>query len=275
MEREIRFGLSRHHGGVELERRAAGFSAALGAAIGRPVRLHVEPDYQELLARVRSGLLDLAWLAPLSEARALEGGAQLAAVCERGGAARYASAILVREEAPWTRLEELDGARAAWSDRESASGHLWPRLHLAACGLDLGRALASERFAGSARRAAAMVARGDADLCTSYLSGRAVGDPLEAAAAVRCALGPDAGGLRVLAITDPIPADGMVLRGALDEWTRAELRDALCGLHRADAGAQALFELTQAARLVPATTDVARVVATFGRLPGMAERARA
>jgi phosphonate transport system substrate-binding protein len=273
MAREIRFGLSRHHGGACLDERAAGFSEALGRAIGRPVRLFVEPDYQRLLERVQAGELDVAWLAPLCEARALERGAHLAAVCERGGAARYRSAILVREEAPWARLEDLDGARAAWSDPESASGHLWPRLHLRASGLDLGRVLASERFAGSARAACAMVASGEADLCACYLSGRAGADPLEAVAAIRCALGPAATGLRVLSITEPIPADGMVLRAALDEWTQSLLRDALLGLHRSDADAHALFELTQAARLVPASRDVARVVSALGRLPGLRARA--
>jgi phosphonate transport system substrate-binding protein len=273
MGQEIRFGLSRHHGGAFLDERAADFSEALGQAIGRPVALFVEPDYQQLLERVQAGELDVAWLAPLCGARALERGALLAAVCERGGAARYRSAILVREEAPWARLEELVGVRAAWSDPESASGHLWPRLHLRASKVNLRRALSSERFAGSARAACAMVARGQADLCACYLSGHAGTDPLEAGAAIRCAFGAAAAGLRVLAITEPLPADGMVLRAALDEWTQSLLRDALLGLHRRDAGAHALFELTQAARLVPASRDVARVVSTLGRLPGMRARA--
>lgn len=275
MPRTIRFGLSLHHGGANLERRARGFAEVLSQRIDRCVRVVLEPDYDRLLEGVRVGGLDVAWLAPFSEARAVADGALLAAVCERGGAIRYRSAILVHRDAPWARVEELRGARAAWSDPASASGHLWPRLHLRACGLDLRHALADERFAGSARAACRLVASREADLCACYLSDRTIVDPPATLAAVRSALGHAAASLRVLAVTDPIPADGMVLPTALDGWAQSALRDALFDLHHTDGGAQALFELTQAARLVAVTHEIARLVATFARLAGMAIERRA
>jgi phosphonate transport system substrate-binding protein len=255
----LRFGLSRHHGGAELSARAARFAAALGAATGAPTRVVMTADYDRLLEGLRVGGVDVAWMPPLLLAHAAEMGALLAALCRRGGALAYRSAILVRREAQWRSAADVAGARAAWGDPASASGHLAPRQHLVARGGPPRRLFAGERCFGSAREAAAAVARGDADLCACYV-GAASDDPERALADAQRVLGETASALQVLEVTAPLPADGMVLAAPLDGWRQAALRDALLALHERPAGARAIADLLEAERLAPVSDEARRAI---------------
>src|SRR3954465_3486771 len=101
---------------------------------------------------------------PLLHERAGAGGAHLVAVSQRGGALQFRSALLVRIESRFRALEDLRGARAAWSDRHSASGHLYPKQHLG------GIARAGETIFGAPLEAMGPVADGRADLCAAFVS---------------------------------------------------------------------------------------------------------
>jgi ABC-type phosphate/phosphonate transport system substrate-binding protein len=65
----------------------------------------------------------------------------------------------------------------------------------------------------------------------------------------------------VLAVTDLIPPDGVVLGPGLDAAGRKRVTAALLGLHQLPQGRAALSELMQAERLVEPTTEVQRLVA--------------
>src|SRR4051812_2694995 len=208
--RAITFGVSRHHeAGVE------GWSEilarALSAGLDRLVTPVVARDYEQLLAKVNAGDADLAWLPPLLHARAVENGARLVALPQRGGWLTFRSALLVRKDDPARTPADLRGARAAWRDRSSASGYLFPRLDLATLGAPPERSLSTETFYGSIARAAEAVVKREADLCTCHVSDPAARDPARARTDVKSALGPLADSLRVLHVTEPIPPDGFVV----------------------------------------------------------------
>jgi ABC-type phosphate/phosphonate transport system substrate-binding protein len=205
---------------------------------------------------VRTNGVELAWLPPLLEVRAAEAGARVVAVGERGGALVFRSALLVRADSPHRTLSDLVGARAAWNDRASASGYLFPRLHLASAGFNLARDLASESFLGSPSSAMAAVADGRADLCACFVRS-ASADPSRALDDVQREFPAARWRLRVLAVTDVIPPDGMVVPASVDKETATKLRAALLGLHETPAGASALQALLGADRLVKPTEEVA------------------
>jgi phosphate/phosphite/phosphonate ABC transporter binding protein len=282
MGRPLRFGVSRHHGGQQLVDGARRFASVLGEALKRPLQLVVASDYDRLLEGVLIGGIDLAWMPPLLHSRAVAEGALLAAVSERRGERTYRSALLVRDDSRFRALADLSGARVAWTDRSSASGYLFPRLHLEAAGIDPVHDLDGESFLGTPARACAAVVAGEADLCACYVSdvdgaswsrARAADDARGLARAqaamldqVRDAVGEAAAaGLRVLDVTDAIPPDGLVLGAPLDGWEQARLRDALLALHRSPDGADAIRGLLHADRLAPVTGDVARPVERLGR----------
>ena len=262
----LTFGISRSHAGHDLDAGARQFADVLSAHVGRKLVVAITPDYERLLDGVLVGGIAVAWMPPLMHVRAAHKGAPLAAVSQRGGALAYRAALLVRADSHRTTVRGLRGARAAWADPYSASGYLFPQLHLLAAGVDPRYDLGSESFHGSAAAACRAVVDGDADVCAHYISdaaGAARDDHWKLGLLeLRRALGDHIGGhLRILDVTDPIPPDGMVLAPPLDGRLQAALRDALLSLHSEPDGARALHALVQADRLMPVTGDVVKIIA--------------
>lgn len=262
----LTFGISRSHAGRDLDAGARQFADALGARVGRKVVVTITPDYERLLEGVLLGGVSVAWMPPLLHVRAAQKGAPLACVSQRAGALAYRSALVVRADSHRTTVRSLRGARVAWADPSSASGYLFPQLHLLAAGVDPRYDLAGERFYGSAAAACRAVVEGEADVSACYISdaaGAARDDHWRVAhVELRQSLGEAIGSdLRVLDVTDPIPPDGMVLAPPLDGRVQAAVRDALLSLHEDDAGARALRNLLQAERLMPVTGEVVKIIA--------------
>lgn len=262
----LTFGISRSHAGQDLDAGARLLADALATRIGRKIGVTITRDYEQLLDGLIIGGVSIAWMPPLMHVRAAAKGAPLACVSQRGGALTYRAALLVRADSHRTNVRGLRGVRAAWADPYSASGYLFPQLHLAAAGVDPRYDFASESYHGSAARACRAVADGDADLCAHYISDAAGASRDDhwklAQLELRQALGdPVATQLRILDVTDPIPPDGIVLSPPLDGRQQAALRDALLSLHSDGRGAAALRALLQVERLMPVTGEVVRIIA--------------
>jgi phosphate/phosphite/phosphonate ABC transporter binding protein len=232
-------------------------AGALARGLGSPVVATMTEDYDQLLRQVIAGAVDVAWLPPLLHARAAEQGARLVALPQRGGWLTFRSALLVRKDDPVKSVAALRGVRAAWRDRASASGYLFPRLELAARGAPPEKAFASEKFYGSVMDAALAVVNGEADLCTCFVSD-AARDPERAADEIRTALGDAAAKLRVLHVTDPIPPDGFVVAGRVSDEERAVITAALLGMHGSPEGRKVLEVVLQAERLAPVNDALLR-----------------
>lgn len=260
----LRFGVSRSSGGPHPLDGGEMFVAALGASLGRvlgadepyPVELKITTDYQELLDAIVAGRLHLAWMPPVGHAQATTKGPRLLAVAERRGALCYRSALLVRQDSMFTMVESLRGARCAWTDPSSTSGYLYPRHLLASAGIDPRRDLALEAFYGTARAALEAVAIGAADVCGAYAREGAGRDTDLALTDVERILPLARKTLRVLAVTDLIPPDGVVGAAALSVEDRARVQAALVGLDSTEVGAAALAALMDADRLRAPTADV-------------------
>jgi phosphonate transport system substrate-binding protein len=262
----LSFGISRSHAGHDLDAGACLFAEALGARLSRRIAVTITPNYERLLEGLLVGGIAVAWMPPLLHVRAARKGAPLACVSQRNGELSYRAALVVRADSHRTTVRSLRGARAAWADPASASGYLFPHLHLLAAGIDPRYDLESERYYGSSTAACRAVADGSADLSAHYISDRAgaAGDDGRRLAnlELRQSLGDKIGGeLRVLDVTDPIPPDGMVLAPPLDGHLQALLRDALLSLHDTPAGARGLKALLNAERLMPVTGDVVKIIA--------------
>jgi ABC-type phosphate/phosphonate transport system substrate-binding protein len=241
----IRFGVSRAHGSAKLVEGARLLTAALQESLELPVELAFSDGYEQVLDGVLGAKLELAWMPPLLHERARFGGATLVAVSQRGGKLFFRSAILVRQESAYANIADLAGARAAWSDRHSAAGHVYPRQHLGAI------RLGGEEVFGSPLLAMGAVVDGKADFCAGFVSDAAGHDPARALAEIRASFAPVAEGLRVLDVTAPIPPDGIVVAAHVDGELRDRIGDALHRLHNAPAGRVAITVLMGADRLVP------------------------
>jgi phosphonate transport system substrate-binding protein len=257
----LRFGVSLIYGGKTPLDDARRFADALAARLGQPVEPQVASNYRELTDGVLSGDVHLAWMPPLTHARATQKGAVLACVMERRGALSYRSALLVRTDSVHVALTGLRGVRVAWTDPSSASGWLYPRLHLLAHGVDPRRDITHEAFCGTPVAAVGAVVRREADLCACFVTAAAYQDPEQALTDVERIYPGAREHLRVLAVTDLIPPDALVLAAGLDAEAQAEVTRVLLGMHNQLDGRAALHDLMQAERLLPVSDEVHRLVA--------------
>jgi phosphate/phosphite/phosphonate ABC transporter binding protein len=197
------------------------FCAALAAATGLQVDAVGVWYYHRLLEAMDVGDVDVAWLPPILAATAMIRGLAVPfALPVRGGVTSYSTALFARDDSRLRAVEDLAGVRAAWVDRQSASGYLLIRAHLRALGVDIERAISADRFTGSHEEVAQAVLDGSADVGASYVHL----DP-DDDRPMRAAWG-DAG-VRVLSYAGPIPADVIARSRRLDDKAQRRIEHAL------------------------------------------------
>lgn len=258
LSRRLIVGVSRNQPRSATQDWQGALARGIEAGLGSEVSVEVTADYDQLLQKTISSAVDAAWLPPLLHARAAQESARLVALPQRGGWLTFRSALLVRKEDQTRDVGSLRGARAAWRDRNSASGYLFPRLELAAKGAPPEKAFSSEKFYGSVSEAAEAVVRGEADVCTCFVTDPAAGDPSRARVEIEQTLGPLAQSLRILHVTDPIPPDGFVVAPGISDAERGLVTAALLDLHKSEAGRRALADVLQAERLAPVNDALLR-----------------
>ena len=220
-------------------RDATRFATALGNALGTTVELHKGADYRAIVAGMEQGYVDFAWLPPLSAARVVRTGAGVpAAIAVRNGTTSYMTGLLAMKSSAIASLADLRGVRAAWVDRESASGYVVIRAALRAAGVSLVDAFADELFVRSHAEVARALQTGRADVgatCFNVASG----------GTVQIARLPPGQGLahdevRILAQAGPIPSDIFAVRIAVAPSTLATVQAALVDARPGRAHASAM-----------------------------------
>ena len=214
------------------------------------MRLHVSADYEKMSTDVLSRGMELSWMPPIIHARTVALGAEIAAVPERAGLLSYRAAIVVRADSPFQAITDLAGARFAWTDKNSASGYVFTRLHCIAAGLDPKTAFANEHFYGSLMAACTAVYDGSADVTACHVSEASANDFAQALRDVGRHVRSAQRSLRVLDVTLPIPPDAIVFAPGVTAEDRKRVRQALIALHLSPAGALAVKDLLSAERLV-------------------------
>ena len=227
MNRRLRLGLIPLGGDTGASERVRAFADAFGAALGGEVDLHKAGDYRALVAAIDQGLVDFAWLPPLSAARVVRAkSAAPAAIAVRNGTTSYMTGLLTLRSGPIKSLGDLKGVRAAWVDRESASGYVVIRAALRAKGVSLVDAFAEEIFVRSHAEVARALHTGRADVgatCFNFVSGSVE----IARSGYR-----DEGGLSheavsILAHAGPIPSDIFAVHTSVDAKTVEQVQQAL------------------------------------------------
>jgi phosphonate transport system substrate-binding protein len=201
------------------------FASALASALGASVELHKGVDYRAIVAGMEQGLVDFAWLPPLSAARVARTGAGVpAAIAVRNGTTSYMTGLLTMKTSAIASVADLKGVRAAWVDRESASGYVLIRAELRRLGVSLVDAFSEELFVRSHAEVARALQTGRADVGATAFNG--------AGGAVQIARLPTGEGLssdevRILAHAGPIPSDIFAVRTEVAATALSTLQGAL------------------------------------------------
>lgn len=223
-----------------LRARLARFAGTLGAVIGVPTRPVDFEDYPHLLDAMANRELDIGWLPPVLAMRAAAAGRALPIVLPvRRGISSFHSALFAPVGSSILRPPDLVNVRAAWVDRQSASGYLVIRAALRAQGVDFTQAFAQETFFGSHEAVVRAVLDGTADVGATYLHHDAGGTGVwragwgDASVHVVARVGPIPSDVIAAGVHVPVPQIRAVQK-ALIAPEHAELIDAARELLEAD-----------------------------------------
>ncbi|HJZ84104.1 MAG TPA: phosphate/phosphite/phosphonate ABC transporter substrate-binding protein [Polyangia bacterium] len=194
-------------------------AAYLQAQVGLPVNAEIAADYKGVLAALAARRYDVAITGPMIALRAQDG-YRVVAKPVRRGAPTYRAQILVRADGPVRALGDLRGKVLALVDQYSESGYLVPRRMVRGAGLDPDRDL-KKALVGTHDNAVLGVLYGlyDAGACFEGAEAQVLRD--QPAQKER---------LRVLARSEPIPNDPVLVRRDLDAGTAAAIVRALLAL---------------------------------------------
>ena len=242
----------------------------LTASTGYEFEVAVPTSYAAVIEALCAGKADVAWLATFAYVLANQKcGVEAKLTTVRFGSPTYNAQIIaqadkVREARglkPIKTLDDLNGAKFAFTDPLSTSGYLFASSML----IDAGVKLGEEVFAGGHTQSVLAVYNGDVDAGASFWSAirpdGTIGD------ARRNILNdyPDAGEkVKIVRLSDPIPNDTVSFRQDLDKEVKDKLVSALLDLARSDEGQQILGDLYNITGLVPASDRDYDVVRTMG-----------
>jgi phosphonate transport system substrate-binding protein len=223
--------------------------AALGSILDTPVRSAQPASYGELALELEKDRVQFAWMPPvllvLTDER-IRIRPLVSAV--RGDRTDYRSVLFVDAESPVLDVEELRGKTVAWVDATSASGYFYPRMHLAALGVDPKALFGHELFLRSHAEVVRAVFDGRADAGATYAERPPDGQPITRAGF--CDVFPDRPA-RVLEWTRPIPSDVIAGHGLLPKDQLQAFSNAILTLAGDTAGRTLLYNAFHAERFVP------------------------
>ena len=215
------------------------------------VRPFVATDYTGVVEALRVNKLDVAFLAPASYVLAKnEANIKVILKSERKGIPFYYAAIITRADSGIKSLDDLRGKTFAFGDSLSTTGNVIPRKMLKDRGIDPIRDFKQVWYSGGHDATVLAVLHGKVDAGATYANS----PDNEDTAWMRYLKNPeDAGKIRAIAFSEPIPADNLVVSASLDGAIVKKIESTFIDLSRDPAGKKMLRELYQIDGFVPAT----------------------
>lgn len=259
--RSITFGCVPVRDDFDTRARLNDLTHAMSRAIGVPVRPHRAPSVTSLAHAYRAGRVQMVWVSPVVAACDEEFAQATPLVRSvRQGVSRYHGVLFASRAGRVRRLDDLDGARAAWVGETSAAGFVFPRVALVERGFDPASVFSEERCVGSHGAVVREVRAGLADVGATFAVYRE-GDPSREL--VRAGFSEDGSALdefRVLLTTGAIPSDVIVASPAVLATARSDLGGALERLHEDPVAQNALSHVLGAERFARADPSELRAL---------------
>jgi phosphate/phosphite/phosphonate ABC transporter binding protein len=234
--RDLQFGFTPVLGQAEERAEFEPLAEYLSSAIGQKVTLYVAKNYGDLRTQMEAGEVDIGSFSPFAYVDAAKGGRiRIIAQSIIDGAATYRGLIVARRDSGLAGISDLRGKRFAFVDPKSASGYVYPRAMLIERGFDPDHFFGSVYFAGDHGAVIADVLGGRADAGAIY----------DGALHVANARGAHTEELAILASTDPIPHDAIVVRVGLDPVLVKSILDALVNMDKSAAGRRIIANSTK------------------------------
>jgi phosphonate transport system substrate-binding protein len=149
----VKFAASSSENREAVQARFKEFSSYFKKQLGVELQIYQATDYAGAIQALTSGQVHLASLGPAGYAAAWvdsEGAVEpLVAAREADGDMGYYSALIVRADSPYRKVEDLKGKTLGWADPNSTSGYLVPLVSLRAIGIEPEKFFERTVFSGS------------------------------------------------------------------------------------------------------------------------------
>lgn len=207
-----------------------GLADYLEAKLGKEIELIVTTDYSSMIEAMRFGRIDLAYFGPASYTIAkdkMKGGEldiEPFAARVKGGSTTYQSVLIANADSGIETIEDIkdSGIELAYGDQASTSSHFAPKYMLLKAGIAVDTDY-NQNFLGAHDAVAVNVQRGNAKV--GGLS-RPILESLIEKGTI------DAGKIRILGYSDPIPQYPWVLRTDLNEDLITTIKAAFYSLEK-------------------------------------------
>ncbi|MGD0060129.1 MAG: phosphate/phosphite/phosphonate ABC transporter substrate-binding protein [Verrucomicrobiia bacterium] len=225
--RDLKFGFTPVLGQDAERAEFEPLTSYLSDAIGQKVVLYVAKNYGDLRTQMEAGEVDIGSVSPFAYVDAVRGGKiRIIAQSVIDGSATYRGIIVARKDSGLKSIADLQGKRFAFVDPKSASGYVYPRAMLIEKGINPDSFFKETIFAGDHKKVIAAVLDGQVDAGATY----------DTALGIAKASGMPSDNLVIIARTDPIPHDAIVVRIGLDEALAKKIQTALVDLDKTEAG---------------------------------------
>ncbi|MBF2054217.1 MAG: phosphate/phosphite/phosphonate ABC transporter substrate-binding protein [Candidatus Sericytochromatia bacterium] len=260
-QRPLRMGFIPSENMAEIQRNAQPLVDQLSAALGQEVQAFIANDYTGVVEAFRNDKLDFAFLSPASYVMAQrEADVRVILRTQRGEAPFYHAVIFTHKDSGITSLAQLKGKTFAFGDNLSTAGYIFPLKMLRAAGLNPDTDFENMLFSGSHDATVFAVHNQKVTAGATYAN-----DPKGDDAAWKHMLKPEqAADIRVLSVSEPIPADNLCVHPKLDAALVEKISAFFLALENEASGRELMHNLYHIDRFVPASdADYAGVREAF------------
>lgn len=261
-QRVLRMGFIPSENMAEIQRNAQPLVERLSAALGQEVQAFIANDYTGVVEAFRNDKLDLAFLSPASYVMAhREADVRVILRTQRGDNPFYHSVIFTHRDSGVNSLADLKGKSFAFGDNLSTAGYIFPLKMLRQASLNPDTDFDNIVFSGSHDATVFAVHNRKVAAGATYAN-----DPAGEDAAWKHILTDEqVPEIRVLAVSEPIPADNLCVHPQLDEALLEKVRSFFLTLAEDEQGRELIHNLYHIDRFVPASDeDYAGVREAFG-----------
>ena len=231
----------------------------LKKSTGYDFEVAVPTSYAAVIEALCAGKADVAWLATFAYVLASEKcGVEAKLATVRFGLSTYNAEFITLADKerqakglkPIKTLEDLNGAKFAFTDPVSASGYLFPKYMLEQAKVKLGQ----EIFAGGHPQVVLAVYKGEVDAGATFFSPLRPDGTIGDARRNVIETYPDVEQkVKILRLSDPIPNDTVSFRKDLPQDVKDKIVSALLAMAKTSEGVKVLGELYNITGLAPAS----------------------
>lgn len=246
----LRIGFIPSENNAEIQRNAQPLVDRLSQAVGQEVQPVMATDYTGLVEAFRNGRMDIAFLTPASYVMAHnEAGVKVILRAQRGDKAVYYSVIFTRKDAGIDNLSQLKGKTFAFGDNLSTAGYIFPLKMFKAAGVNPETDFENQIFSGGHDATVLAVYNKKVTAGATYTNDTEGKD-----SAWNHVLKPEqVAELKVLKVSEPIPADNICVSKELPAETAQKVQAFFEQLNSSPEGAKLIQDLYRIDKFVPAT----------------------